>query len=200
MDHDDDDRPPETPPATDPDRPLDRVADHWEAVVEDMEATADRYREAGADVVELHPGDVVARPDVGGFDVLVPDAEFEALRDLVADTQLPETEVFRAEAADVAFFVAMLATADGSAAVCCPLYYHTTDEDVATVRRQSEEAGALRTLVRPLENDQAVVLQFDDPDLFFEGGDADSDDSSPAGSTTGESTAEDDSPSGDETP
>lgn len=35
-----------------------RVVDHWEAVIEDMAVTAEEYREAGRETVELHPGDV----------------------------------------------------------------------------------------------------------------------------------------------
>lgn len=156
------------PSDADQDRPLDRVASHWDAVVEDMAATADEYREAGAEVVELHPGDVVPRPDLGGFDVLVPDSEFEATREVVGDTRLPRTDVYRARAADVAFFVAVLAAEDGSAAVCCPLFYHLSDDEVAQLQRGVYESGTLRAYVRPLANDAAVVLQFDDPDVFFD--------------------------------
>jgi hypothetical protein len=151
----------------DPERPIDRVADHWEAVVDDMTVTAEEYREAGVEVVELHPGDVVPRPDVGGFDVLVPDPEFDALRDLLADATLSESDVFRARASGVAFFVAVLVDPDGSAAVCCPLYYHLGDEETAALQRDAAEAGTLRAFVRPLANDEAVTLEFDDPDVFF---------------------------------
>ncbi|MFD1513002.1 DUF7529 family protein [Halomarina rubra] len=166
-------------PDADREHPIERVADHWEAVVDDMNATADQLRDAGADVVELHPGDVVPRPDLGGFDVLVPNSEFDALREVVADTALPATDVFRAQADDVAFFVAVLAADDGSAAVCCPLYYHLTDDEVAQLQRDVYQEGSLRAFVRPLANDEAVVLQFDDPDVFF-GGEADDTDDAPA--------------------
>jgi hypothetical protein len=145
----------------------DRVAEHWEAVVADVEATAGEYREAGAEVVELHPADVVARPDLGGFAVPVPAAEFEALRALVGTTELPLTDLYRARAGDVAFVAAMLTAADGSAAVCCPLFYDTADEDARTVERDSRETGALRAFVAPADDEGAVVLQFDDPDVFF---------------------------------
>lgn len=180
------------PSDADHDRPLDRVASHWDAVVEDMAATADEYREAGAEVVELHPGDVVPRPDLGGFDVLVPDSEFEAVREMVGDTRLPRTDVYRARAADVAFFVAVLAAEDGSAAVCCPLFYHLSDDEVAQLQRGVYETGTLRAYVRPLANDAAVVLQFDDPDVFFDGGDESDDlDGDDIGDANGDRDAED---------
>ncbi|MWG34955.1 DUF7529 family protein [Halomarina oriensis] len=156
------------PPEGDRERPIDRAAGHWEAVVDDMAATADRLREAGADVVELHPGDIVPRADIGGFDVLVPDAEFERLRETVADTALTATDVFRAEESGVTFAVAVLAASDGSAAVCCPLYYDRADETVQSLQRAARDGDPLRTFVRPLANEEAVVLQFDDADVFFE--------------------------------
>jgi hypothetical protein len=152
----------------------DRVAEHWAAVVADVEATAEEYREAGAEVVELHPADVVARPDLGGFTVPVPAAEFEALRTLVGTTELPLTDLYRARAGDVAFVAAMLTAADGSAAVCCPLFYDIADEDARAVERDSRESGALRAFVAPADDEGAVVLQFDDPDVFFgDGSDGD---------------------------
>lgn len=150
----------------DADRPIDRLDDHWQAVVGEVESIAEEYRDAGAEVVELHPADVVARPDLGGFDVPVSDAEFDALRALVADTALPQTDLYRARAGDVVFVAAMLTAADDSAAVCCPLFYEVGG-DVASVEDDSREQGALRVLVRPFEAGEGVVLQFDDPGLFF---------------------------------
>ncbi|MFC5971233.1 hypothetical protein ACFPYI_07800 [Halomarina salina] len=164
------------PPDGERDHPLDGVADHWEAVIDDMATTAEQLREAGADVVELHPGDITPLPALGGFDVLVPDGEFDALRDVVADATLSETDVFQAEAAGVVFTVAVLAASDGSAAVCCPLYYDRADEEVTALHRDVTDDGPLRVFVRTLSNDEAVGLTFDDPSVFFDDTERSSDD------------------------
>jgi len=56
------------------------IREHWDDLVDDVAATAEGLREEGWDVLELHPGDVtVVTGARSGFDVLVPDDEFETL-------------------------------------------------------------------------------------------------------------------------
>ena len=151
------------------DNPFGRVVGRWEAVVADMEATAAEHREAGYDVVELHPGDVtvVGDGERSGFDVLVSDDEFDRLREVVESSTLAETDVFRAVDSGVAFYLAVLADHDAERVVCCPLYCDLDDDDATALRETADESGVVVASVRTLSGDETVELRFDDPDLFF---------------------------------
>jgi hypothetical protein len=151
---------------------LARIAGPWDQVVEDMAATAEDYRGEGWETVELHPGDVtllLPREDVDtetyGFDLLVPDDEFETLREHVAERAFDAYEVLRAEANEVVFCVVVLKSNDGEVAVLAPMFYDM--EDAALLRTAADEQGHLVTAVRRLRNDQSVVFEHADPDPFF---------------------------------
>lgn len=171
------------------DNPFGRVVDHWEAVIDDMAATAEEYRAAGRETIELHPGDVTTLtpasrnpdfvqsdegspgvqapegPDEYGLDVLVPGEEFDRLRDLVADRDFDSYEVLRAEAGGVVFALVVLESSDGAAAVFVPTYYEVSD--LADLRDAAREQGALHTRVRQLSGDEVVRFSHDDPEPFF---------------------------------
>ncbi|WP_254542807.1 DUF7529 family protein [Halomarina pelagica] len=142
-----------------------RVGDGWEQVIDDMEATADEYREEGYDVVALHPGDVTTPDDGSGFDVVVPGEEFERVQALVASSSLDETEVFRAEEEGVVYVLVVVRDGDAGVAVCCPLYY--APDRIDGVRESAAETGQVLTYVRSLSSDEAVAIAFDRPELFF---------------------------------
>jgi hypothetical protein len=146
--------------------PFDRVVEPWEAVIEDMEATAAEYREAGWEVLELHPGDVtVLDGDRYGLDVLVPGNEYERLTDLAATGTFDSYEVYRADESGIAFVLAVLEDPAGEQAVCCPAYYETSEAD--GMARRADAEGRMYTHIRPLANDEAVTFAYEDPDLFF---------------------------------
>jgi hypothetical protein len=146
--------------------PFDRVVEPWEAVTEDMEATAEEYREAGWEVLELHPGDVtVLDGERYGLDVLVPGNEYEPLTDLAAAGTFDSYEVYRAEEAGIAFVLAVLEDQTNDQAVCCPAYYDESEADEMARRAHAE--GRMYTHIRPLANDEAVTFAYEDPDLFF---------------------------------
>lgn len=143
-----------------------QVIGHWEAVIDDMEATAAEYREAGWTVIELHPGDVtVLDDDLVGFDVLIPDDEFDRLETTVDDATLDETEVFRADRGGIIFALAVVRDAKEEVAVCCPLYYD--EEGATTLRKWAEQTGQIDTYVRTLTSDQAVTISHDDTEPFL---------------------------------
>jgi hypothetical protein len=157
------------------DHPLAGIVDRWEAVIDDMEATATEYREQGWEAVELHPGDVTPLPptrggdalddDRVGLDVLVPDNEFEAVESAAADATFDSYEAYRAQAGSVVFaVVAIEATADGRA-VLVPLYYRAADARVMT--RRARERGSLDLYVRPLADDRRVVFTQEAPELIL---------------------------------
>lgn len=140
------------------------IRDHWDDLVADMDATAEEFRAAGWDVLELHPGDVtVVTESNRGFDVLVPDDEFDRLREWVADSEFPDYDVYRAEAG-ITFLLLVVKDPDDERAVCCPLYYERDDE--TTLRGLAEADGELWTHVRRL-SEEFVHLQHGDPSLFF---------------------------------
>ncbi len=141
----------------------------WEAVIDDMEATAAEYREEGWEALELHPGDVTALPatpeietEQVGLDVLVPDNEFEELSSLVESADFDEYEVFRAQEGDVVFLVLAMQDPNTERAVLVPLYYTSTDAQYMIPRVR--DAGRMQTYVRPLSDEERVVFTQTDPD------------------------------------
>jgi len=162
--------------------PFHRVTDHWEAVIEDVHATADQYRADGWTVVALHPGDVtvltgqprtaaeltgaVDRDHRVGFDVVVPGDEFERLRDALADRTVERCSVFGADGSGVVYRVVAVETTDREVAVLVPLYYDRSDvEDLLAVA----DDGGLSTHVRPLQDDQVITVEHADADPFIPG-------------------------------
>ncbi|MFC7097072.1 DUF7529 family protein [Halobaculum marinum] len=158
--------------------PLAGFTDFWDDVMADMEATADEYREAGWDVLELHPGDVVPLPNVStagtgtavdrlGFDVLLPGDEFTAVQELVAevDAAFDEYDAYRAQQSDVVFLVVVMKAETAGKAVAFPLYY--ADQQAEPMLDGAETAGELRTYLRPLDDSERVVFTHSDPAPLF---------------------------------
>lgn len=143
------------------------IRQHWDDLVGDMEATAEEYRSAGWEVLELHPGDVtVVTESNRGFDVLVPDDEFERLRKWVTGAEFTDHDVYRAEAG-ITFLLLVVKDEDAERAVCCPLYYDSGAEP--TLRELAAAEGVLWTHVRRL-SEEFVHFAHEDPELFFPGG------------------------------
>jgi hypothetical protein len=146
--------------------PFDRVVEPWEAVMGDMEATAEEYREADWGVLELHPGDVtVLDGERYGLDVLVPGDEYERLAEIAEAGTFDSYEVYRASESEIVFALAVLEDPASEQAVCCPVYYEESEAD-EMVRRADAE-GRMFTHIRPLANDEAVTFAYEDPGLFF---------------------------------
>ncbi|WP_265112347.1 DUF7529 family protein [Halosolutus halophilus] len=150
-----------------------RVTPAWDRVVEDMEVTADAYREDGWDAVECHPGDVTAVGDQDvqrddartGVDVLVPDDEFERAAAAVdGPGEFDEVDVFRAERNGVVFFVAALENDVAETAILVPGYYDVRSSRafLETVERE----GELRLHVRPLDQHRVLTFAQADPSPF----------------------------------
>ena len=149
--------------------PLAGVEEFWERAVDDMETTAAEYRDAGWEVLELHPGDVTALPtasaddesDRVGLDVLIPNDEFDALEARVADATFDGYDAYRAEAGDVVFLVVAMKAEEAGAAVVFPVYYARSE--AGTMLRRAAERGEMRTYLRPLEDDRRVVFSQREP-------------------------------------
>ena len=156
------------------DHPLAGATAAWQAVVDDMEATAAEYRESGWTVVEVHPGDVtplppVHDPSVGdgrvGLDVVVSGDEFRDLQERVESVSFDSFEAYRAEQGDLVLALLVMQATEAKLAVLVPLYY-----GVAKARAMLDRAaakGRLRTFLRPLSDDERVVFEQSDPTPLF---------------------------------
>lgn len=153
--------------------PLAGVQEFWDDVMDDMAATAEEYREAGWETLELHPGDVTALPTTSaaasevdvdrlGLDVLVPGDEFETLQETVAEADFEEYDAYRASQGDVVFLVVAMKSADAGVAVLFPLYYAVSEAKVMLSR--VGERGEMRTYFRPLDDSERVVFSQSDPE------------------------------------
>ncbi|MFC7070386.1 DUF7529 family protein [Halobaculum lipolyticum] len=158
--------------------PLAGYTEFWDDVMADMEATAEEYREAGWEVLELHPGDVTPLPSVSaagtqvdtdrvGFDVLLPGDEFSAVREAVdeADAAFDEYDAYRARQSDVVFLVVVMKAEAAGTAVAFPLYYAT--QRAEPMLTAAADAGELRTYLRPLDDSERVVFTHGDPATLF---------------------------------
>lgn len=150
-----------------------QVLAHWDAVIADMEATAEEYRERGWDVVAVHPGDVVAIDGSGdvdrwGLDVLAPDDEFDEVERVVADEgeAFDACEVFKAQPGGMVYLVVAMLDEAGEAAVVFPAYYDPADRSVREMLARARQTGEMRTHVRPLDERLVVTFTQGDPALF----------------------------------
>lgn len=146
--------------------PFSKVVGVWDDVLADMERTAAEYRDAGWEVVELHPGDVeTVSGNPFGFDVVVPTDEFEEAARAVETSEFTEDELFRNDASGVAYVLAVMKDPDRKQAVCCPIYYEL--DDAQDLIEDAKRAGVMYTHVRPLQRDREVTFTHDEPERFF---------------------------------
>ncbi|NLV08504.1 hypothetical protein GOC74_00950 [Halomicrobium mukohataei] len=165
-------------PAKRASNPFDRVVGPWERVIDDMHATAERYREADQTVIECHPGDVATLTgepltaaemtgdvDPGrrtGLDAVLPGEEFEAVRTVLRARDPDRVEVFRATGNGLVFL--LLSLWSGDSVVMLPLYY---DRQEADTLRTIASDGGFPVHVRPLVDDERVSVTIDDPEPCF---------------------------------
>jgi len=146
--------------------PIGALAQHWEEVVDDMEAIAAGYRDEGATVLELHPGDVTA---VAGppftLNVLVPDNEADDLETVLARSALETGEVLRSTVDGLVLGLLVLEADSTGDIVLCPMYYAEGAGD--RFREGASEEEEIVVHLRRLDDDTVVSLSYDDPDLFF---------------------------------
>ncbi|WP_348607093.1 DUF7529 family protein [Halobaculum rarum] len=158
--------------------PLAGYTEFWDDVMADMEATAEEYREAGWDVLELHPGDVTPLPNVStdgteievdrtGFDVLLPGDEFAAAQDLLEGTEaaFDEYDAYRAQQSEVVFLVVVMKAEAAGEAVAFPLYY--AERQAEPMLERADAAGELRAYLRPLDDSERVVFSLSDPGTLY---------------------------------
>lgn len=149
-----------------------QATDGWQAVIEDMSATADEYRDSGWTALELHPGDSVLVDSEfrTGLDVVLPGPEYEDLEVVAEDAAFTDVEVFRAEEGGMLYLLIVETDPDGGTAVFVPAYYDPggSESKLESIR----EAGELRLFCRRL-NDEYVEFVHADVDPFLPEGLAD---------------------------
>lgn len=140
------------------------IREHWSDLVEDAEATAAEFQEAGWETLVLHPGDVtVTSMERFGIDVLVPDDEFERVESWVESGSFDAYDVYRAETGIVFVLIVMKDEAD-ERALCIPAYYRF--DDLSTLLDGAREHGAIFTYVRNLQ-EEFVTFTHHQPALFL---------------------------------
>ncbi|MDL0138948.1 hypothetical protein PNP85_05460 [Halobacterium salinarum] len=149
----------------------------WDALMDDMAAIADDYRDRGWSAHELHPGDInVSAPTDdaagrGGIELLVPDNEFEPVAAAFdAADGFDTTRVFRADTSGTVFFVAAVEAAATETAVLVPAYYSPPEHESFTTHLRSA-AGSVRLHVRPLDERRVLTFAHDAPELLLPDGD-----------------------------
>lgn len=138
----------------------------WQAVIEDMAATAEAYREREWTTLELHPGDAVAVDSEyrTGIDLLLSGPEYEELEDLADTASFTEYEVFRAERGGIVHLLVVEQDPRRETAVFAPAYYDPASSRDAL--SAIEASGVVRLFCRRL-NDDYVEFVHDDPSPFL---------------------------------
>ncbi|ADJ13884.1 DUF7529 family protein [Halalkalicoccus jeotgali] len=138
----------------------------WQAVVEDMAATSQEYRERGWTTLELHPGDSVLVDSEfrTGLDVLLPGPEYDELESLLDDCSFTDSEVFRAEREGLVYLLVVEKDPDREVAVFVPAYYDL--QSARSTLETIDAAGELRLFCRRL-NDDYVEFVHDEPSPFL---------------------------------
>ncbi|MFC6731483.1 MULTISPECIES: hypothetical protein [unclassified Haladaptatus] len=140
--------------------PLGRVSGQWDAVLADMEATAEEYRDDNWEVVELHPGDSVAIADEVryGIDLIVSSSEFEELAGWMDNehAEFDSYEVFRAGNEDIIYLLLVIRDERAKRAICLPAYYDVRAGGDMISRAREE--GVVYTHVRRLSTDRIITF------------------------------------------
>lgn len=149
---------PQTPPPA--------VAERWDALMTDAEATVEEYEGRDWETLLVHTGDVtLLSGDPFGLDVLAPGDEFETLEAIAESVTFDTSHVYRNEVGDARFFVIVAEAPEDDIAVVIPAFLSISQSEA--LEETTTEEGVMYTHVRPLSDDARVTLSHDDPELFF---------------------------------
>ena len=158
-----------TGPKTEPDNQLGDGMPYWRQVVEDMEATAEEYRDRGWQAIPIHPGDVAVFSedlDRTGIELLPPDNEFDELAEAFDEAGgFESAEVLRADTEGSIYVVVVLEDEPTETAVLLPAYYSPPEDEAFVDMIQRE--GEVRIHVRPLDERRVLTFTHENEELFL---------------------------------
>lgn len=139
----------------------------WDAILEDMQTTADEHRDAGWAVTTLHPGDVTPLVEDGGavLDVLIPDNELDELTSIATGSKFDSYDVYRAVAAGHMFLLVAEKATEQKRMVLTPIYYQLDAASEAIEKAHTNNEIYVR--FRPLSKEPTVELVHEDPEPFL---------------------------------
>lgn len=156
-------------PKGEPENPASLAQPRWLQVIDEMEATAEAYRDRGWEAEVIHPGDVVTFTEAKGrqgLELLAPDNEFDAAAGLFdACDGFSSAEVYRAVDGATVYLVIALEDTETGGALCLPAYYSHAD-DTAFVK-MLRESDAIPIHVRPLDERRILTFSHQDPSLLL---------------------------------
>jgi hypothetical protein len=139
--------------------------DWWEMLLDDAAATAAEYEDRGWETLELHTADVTPLDgefdDRVGLSVLVPDDEFETLRNTFAGSDIDGFEAYRTEVMGYVALLLVLEDETDQRAVVVPVYYSTGEDAAENLFAQALADGELSVYLRNLAEDRVAVTLAD---------------------------------------
>ena len=164
----DEDQPGEMPEPEE-NNPASQAMPYWERLIEDMEVTAEEYRDRGWKAVEVHPGDVSVFPGEQGrrgIELLAPDNEFDPLAEAFDEAEgFDSGEVYRASENSVLYFLVVMEDERAEVVILLPAYYnHRTETDFVEML---QSASDVPIHVRPLNERRILTFAQKDPSLFL---------------------------------
>lgn len=149
------------------------LREFWDDVLDDLEATAEEYDEAGWTTVTVDPGDVAFRSedafDRFGIELVLGDEEAAAVAEHVTapDASFDTCSVFQAPVEDVVFLVVVVEDPGREVAILYPAFYDTTSEDVQATLDLARERREMHTHLRDLGEEHLLTFTHDDVSLFL---------------------------------
>ena len=144
--------------------------ERWTQVTAELEGIAEESRKRGWTVVTVVPEAVLTRgPDVdpegkGGFDLVIPDDDYEPLAAHVAGREFDAYEVFRGDGDGAVYLVVAVEAPVSERAVLYPAYF---EDGSAEALFETAEAGPLYTHLRTADGDERVTFTHEAPTPFF---------------------------------
>jgi len=143
----------------------------WKRVLDDMEATADEYKQEGWTAVMLHPGSVQPllpseASQKYGIDIVVPVSEYEETRKVVSDRDdEAQIEVLCNRYSETLFSMLVYRFESDQQAILCPFYLSGQDSIDLLELAINEEC--LPVYIRSL-SETPIKVSLDDPEVLVQ--------------------------------
>jgi hypothetical protein len=142
------------------------VNTRWQILISEMEDLADELSEEGFETLITHPGSVsvVTGSDEFGLHVVIPNNEFDTLREWVDDgATFDEFEIYKRTAGEHEYAVVVVTDATHEVAVLYPTYY--THEERGRLNADAQASGEMLVHLRTINRERVTLAH--DADEFF---------------------------------